>query len=340
MRKRLPPGLVLFLLAPAIGELLSSSSPPAEFFRPLGFAMLSVLYGGGALLARELVVRWGRSVPSLILLGAAYGIAEEGLMCKSFFDPNWMDVGLLGAYGRWLGVNWVWTFELTIYHAVFSILIPVTLVRLLYPDRRDEPWIGQRGLTIMAVLWFLNGVLIFFAISAYRPPWIHLAVSSVAVTGLCVVARQWPRITASAGQEGRAWRPWRLAVFTFLATVSFFALAWAVPQSGIHPWIVILLMLLLTAGVTRFAWRMSSRSGFADRHKLALVSGALGFFILIMAPIREWAPDQPDNPRGMALVGLMTLVFLFWLSRRIRRDAMSQLDSDAVSCHHPPAGSA
>jgi len=44
----------------------------------------------------------------LFVLGAAYGVLEEGLMVKSFFDPNWMDLGVLGSYGLWMGVNWVW----------------------------------------------------------------------------------------------------------------------------------------------------------------------------------------------------------------------------------------
>ena len=224
MRKRLPPALVLFFLAPAVGELLSSSAPPAEFFQPLGFAMLSVLYGGGALLARELIVRWGQGVPSLLLLGAAYGIAEEGLMCKSFFDPDWMDVGLLGEYGRWLGVNWVWTFELTIYHEAFSILIPVTLVSLLYPDRRRDPWISRRGFALLAILWFLNGGLIFFAVSAYRPSWSHLLVSSAAIVAICILARCWP-VIAPVRQAKRAWRPRWLALVTFLATLTFFVLS-------------------------------------------------------------------------------------------------------------------
>jgi len=37
-----------FLLSPAIGELLSGSAPPLEFFNPFGFAMLASLYGSGA----------------------------------------------------------------------------------------------------------------------------------------------------------------------------------------------------------------------------------------------------------------------------------------------------
>ncbi|MCD6244170.1 MAG: hypothetical protein J7J65_02910 [Candidatus Korarchaeota archaeon] len=53
---------------------------------------------------------------------AAYGIVEEGVMTRSFFCPTWPDLGILAEYGRWIGVNWVWAIQLTIFHAVFSII--------------------------------------------------------------------------------------------------------------------------------------------------------------------------------------------------------------------------
>jgi hypothetical protein len=104
-RINVPPALVLFFLAPAIGELLSGSSPPLEFFNPISLLFLSSLYGGGAIVVRELKVFWKKDFRAIILLGAAYGILEEGLLVKSFFDPNWVDLGILGVYGRWLDVN-------------------------------------------------------------------------------------------------------------------------------------------------------------------------------------------------------------------------------------------
>ena len=103
--KRILPAVVLFFLAPAIAELLSGSVPPVEFFNPFGFVLLTTLYGSGAILARELTIRWHKGWFGLFALGAAYGIIEEGLMVKSFFDPNWVDIGILGSYGRWAGVN-------------------------------------------------------------------------------------------------------------------------------------------------------------------------------------------------------------------------------------------
>jgi len=39
---------------------------------------------------------------------------------------------------------------------------------------------------------------------------------------------------------------------------------------------------------------------------------------LVLAPVREWSPNQPDNPTGMSIVALTAPVFLLWLRRRIR----------------------
>ncbi|MFC1804192.1 hypothetical protein ACFL0D_09560 [Thermoproteota archaeon] len=138
---RIPPALTLFFLSPVIGELLSGSAPPSEFFTVFGFTIMSLLYGGGAVVAREIKIWWRKGVGSLLLIGAAYGILEEGLMVASFQNPNWMDLGVLGVFGRWFGVNWVWTVELIMYHAIISITIPVLLVELIYPDEKVKPWL-------------------------------------------------------------------------------------------------------------------------------------------------------------------------------------------------------
>ncbi len=332
MRHRLP-ALVLLLLSPAIGELLSSSAPPAEFFNPLGFLMLAVLYGGGALLIRELVFRWGKGWPSLLVLGAAYGIAEEGLMCKSFFDAGWMDVGLLGTYGRWLGVNWVWALELTIYHAAFSIVIPITLVNLLFPDRCSERWLGRRGFVVLSVLWVINGILIFQFISPYRPPVLQYGIALAVTIGLVALARRLPRsIAAARPSQKKAPRPVCLGVLAFAGTFALFFLAWVLPPTRVHPVVVVGLMVALAAAAAWVISRASCQPGFADRHKLASVSGALCFFILFLAPVREWAPNQPDNPTGMSLVALTALVFLLWLGRRVKRREKSAVGSkDSVT---------
>jgi hypothetical protein len=182
-----------YFLSPAIGELLSGSAPPVEFFNPFGLIILPALYGSGALLVRELTLRWEKRWPTILVLGLAYGIIEEGLMVKSFFDPNWVDLGLLGVYGRWAGVNWVWSISLMIYHAVISIAIPILLVELLYPERRDEPWLGKRGRVGLSVLLAMTVAFGFLALTTYHPPFLTYTLAIILTVILAWIARRLPR---------------------------------------------------------------------------------------------------------------------------------------------------
>lgn len=161
------PILLLFILSPVIAELLSGSTPPHEFFNPISFIILVCLYGAGAVIIRELKVLWKVGYCSILLMGMAYGIVEEGIAVKSFYDPFWPDLGIFSTYGRWLGVNWIWAFYLTIYHSVWSITVPIVLVETLYHDKVNSRWISNKGL-IIALIIFVADVLFLNVITSYR----------------------------------------------------------------------------------------------------------------------------------------------------------------------------
>src|SRR5262245_38729072 len=73
---RLLPAFVLVGMAFLVAELLPGSAPITQ---PLLWPFLLLIYGPGALLIRESVRRLDRGWASILLLGAAYGIVEEGL---------------------------------------------------------------------------------------------------------------------------------------------------------------------------------------------------------------------------------------------------------------------
>ncbi|HYB77734.1 MAG TPA: hypothetical protein VEE83_03515 [Thermoplasmata archaeon] len=153
IRPRLPV-LALMLLAPGIPELLTGSTPVSELvFNPFGFVVgfsLDVaLYGCGALLIREFAVAYHKGWGSILLLGAAYGIAEEGFEVHTFFQPTGSPVGALGSYGHLFGVNWLWALALTVFHATYSIALPILLTRLWFPSVKEVRWLdrGAVGLT-------------------------------------------------------------------------------------------------------------------------------------------------------------------------------------------------
>lgn len=316
--KKLSPAIVLFFLAPALGELLSGSAPPVEFFNPFGFVLLSILYGGGAILVRELIIRWHKGWASLLVLGAAYGIIEEGLMVKSFFDPDWVDIGILGSYGRWVGVNWVWSLELTIYHAVISITIPILLTEMIFASRRSESWVGQRGFIILLILFSADVVFGYFVLTAYRPGAIQYWPAVVVVAASMLIAWRLPhRLFAPGTTTVR--KPFRFWLVGFLGTAAFFLIFWVIPQTGLPPLITMLIGFGLVVLVTWLVMRMSGNGTvWTDIHRLALSTGPLSLFI-ILAPIHEFVTPITDNPAGMTLVGLVALSFLLWLYRRVRR---------------------
>jgi len=338
VRYRLPPALVLFVLSPAIGELLSGSSPPAEFFSPFTFFLLAALYGGGAILVRELALRWRKGWLSIFTLGLAYGIVEEGVMCKSFFDPNWPDLGPLGVYGRWLGVNWVWAQGLTVYHAVFSISIPILLVELAYPHERGESWVSTEWLKVIGLLFALDVLFGFCCFpkpeAPYYPSPLHVLATVVAVAVLILLARKLPENLPAPLSTRVASVP-KFVLLGFASTLTFFLVFWGLPNTKLHPAVTMGLGVLVPLVAARCALLWSGNGHrWADIHRWAIASGALGFFILL-APFQELSnPTRPDNTAGMSLVGLAALTGLLWLRGQIIR--RQERGHPAEIVHSPP----
>lgn len=167
--------LLLLLLTPGIPEYLTgSSSATLLFVDPPAFLAYflinAALYTTGALLIREAVVRWGKGWGSVLLLGAAYGIVEEGLAVHTFFQAAGQPVGILGAYGRLWGVNWVWAAGLTAFHAVYSIALPILLLGLAYPATKGRSLLGRRGIVVAGTVFVVDVVALNAIVPSHPNP--------------------------------------------------------------------------------------------------------------------------------------------------------------------------
>ena len=89
--KRALPAIGLFFLAPLVAEFLLGNLP----ITLLGaLIILAPMYGGGALLIREVVRRTGGGWPGIVALGVAYAIFEEAFTTQTLFNPNYLHLNL------------------------------------------------------------------------------------------------------------------------------------------------------------------------------------------------------------------------------------------------------
>lgn len=121
MRTRWGPAIGLFMFAPVCAEYLLGYDAATGHWLLLagGLVVLAPLYGGAALLIREVVRRAGLGWPTILLLCAAWGTIQTGLVDQSMFNPDYRDIphwNLLWGQTRISGVQVsafpAWTFVL------------------------------------------------------------------------------------------------------------------------------------------------------------------------------------------------------------------------------------
>ncbi len=327
------PAVMLFFLSPALAELLSGSAPPNEFFNPAGFLIMVLLYGGGALLVRELVRKWQKGWESIMLLGLAYAIVEEAILTMGFFNPNFPDLGNIAGYGRFLGINFPFMLILLVYHTLFSISVPIILVEMLFPAKREELWLSRRGYRLIWLGFFLSIILGLVTIQSklkYTPPPVQYMLAIIAVIGLFLKAKQIsPRSVPAYLMQVKPRAPWAFFVFGFFAPFLIPSFEIFKGLNFPFPIALVLFLLIVWAG---FQWLVQGTGygkAWRDIHRFWLIAGCISLFA-ILAPIQELSnPTRPDDTSGMALVGLMALVFLLWAGRKIltsfRRQILAEI---------------
>lgn len=213
------PVICLLLLSPGIPEYLSSSSPlNALVLNPLMFLFQLLanlgLYGPGVLLIREAKVRWNKGWGSVLLLGAAYGILEEGVALSTLFNPNAAPVGALGTYGHWVGVNWVWLVGIVPVHMIYSISVPILLIGLALPETQGRPFLAGRKLPTAVVILSVDVAALFLFIDLGEKFWMGTPIlvgSFLAIGALVLWARRVKADVLRAGSETPGAGPKKMA---------------------------------------------------------------------------------------------------------------------------------
>ncbi len=307
------PVLALLLLAPSIPELLTGSTPITTLFVAPAFFAISFLgivglYGTGALLIREFVVYFQKGWASVLLLGAAYGIGEEGFAVHTFFEPSGAPVFALGSYGHAFGVNWLWALGLAVFHATYSIALPILLVGLIFPNERETRWLDCGAIALTSGV-YLFVVVLFSVVVGHGPSAINFAVFLAIALALIALARAVPR-NLLRPREGRMRAPpWVLAVagampfgaWTVVLILSSRPVLPALAMGGgvILVGLLALAIVLRCAGTNDPAWA-----------KFYLATGMLGILF-------AWDVIVEFEIPGILVVTAVFVYLLYWLRRRM-----------------------
>jgi len=221
------------MLAATLAEVLTGSTPlPTIILYPIGFVFNIGLYGGGALLIREASIRWRKRWGAVLLLGGAYAVGEEGFAAKTMINPDSPIIGNQ-AYSHWLGINWVPLAALTVFHAAFSIAVPILLIELIYPETKGRRLLGNPGLAITMLVYAVDVVLLSLWLGdPYHPSLFPILFLSVYAAAFILAAYRLPRsfLRARGERPDRGERTFLLLGLGVM--IGFFLIGGGLPPLG------------------------------------------------------------------------------------------------------------
>jgi hypothetical protein len=274
----------LFFVAPLVAEYLLGDFPLTWIFL---LAMLAPFYGGGALLIRELARGTGRGWPTMLLLGAAYTLIEEGFTTQSLFNPDYLHL-----HGHFLSYAWIpalgiggwWTIFMFNVHTFWSMGVSIALVEGLFPARAESPWLGRIGTAVVVVLFIAGGAVG----TAYGIRHDHFFASPAQFAGagivcvLFVCAAFLIRFPRVRNRPGEVPTPWAMGAVTLLLALV------VLDTPPMWNWGAVACIAFLDVVFLAMTGVLSRRSGWSATHTLSLGGAgaiAYGLHAFLLPPV-------------------------------------------------------
>ncbi|UQA91197.1 hypothetical protein [Streptomyces halobius] len=309
----------LLVLSPISAEYLigygESTNRPLELLA--GLLILAPLYGTVAVLIREITRRTGRGWPTILLLSAAFGVIQAGLIDQSLFhhevdagDPDWATepqhtlIPGLGVDASNL-LNYVGG------HVIWSFAAPIAVVESCAARIADRRWLGPAGIGVMVVLWALGAVLVFSdAASDSTAGPAQLSGAAVVAVALIVAAFTVRPTSGRSSAKAPSW--WLGGGVT--------GVAWCASQLLPATWVGTTVNVVAMAVLGWLLLRWSRSPGWGRRHVLAAAGSALvvraGLSFLV-EPLGGVDGAVKYAVNAAMLAGVAALLLL--AARRLRR---------------------
>ena len=330
LARRISPAVLLVVLAPIEAEFLLGDFTIRSL--PLVLVLLP-LYGCGALLIREVARRTNRGWPSILLIGAAYSLLEEGFLTQSLFNPNYLGQRLLDyGYVPALGTSLNWGVFVLSIHVVWSIATPILIAEGVASDRRTLSWLKIPGLVITSLL-FVIGCALTASFSLKSSAFVASR-SQFIVVGLLVLLAIVGSFTIRARADTGAHETKTVgsnaprAIWVFLVTLalaSAFMVAEPVARDrGMAPFLSVLTRLACEISAAALIVSWSRMRTWGPRHYLAISAGTtltyslFGFVVLLQGHTNLGAPTDRIDIAGQLLLASVVFLLIWWGAHRGR----------------------
>jgi hypothetical protein len=319
------PALLLMVLAPLLTEVLPGAT---RFSSMMVFPIEVVVWGGGAVLIREVVRRLGLGWAGMLLLALCLSMAEECLIQQTSLAPMVLQLNHQ-VYARAWGVNYVYLLWALTYESVFVVMAPVALAELVCPSRRTLPWLSRIGMAVVTGLFCVGAVLAWFSWTqiarvkvfhqpAFNPPLVAVAVAVVAILALMVVAvgPLGRRLSAAARplSAPSAWIAGALACVWAVIWYGLVLLGFGI-KPDFPPAVAVAAGVLIPLAILAVLPRWSADPRWRDGHTYAVVFGAM-LGAMAISFLGFWGQLTLDTAFKI-VVDLIAVGLMLWLGRRV-----------------------
>jgi len=297
--------LFLLIFTPFFAESIASTSTPWYLFlNPVILLLMSLLYGVSVLVIRELWVRQNLDFGRFVLCGAIFASLNEGIVANTWFKER--ALGFTNAeLVRFGSVNWHLVVNHTIFHTLFSMLIPILLSFILFPKLNRVTLLNKTWLSICCALSL-------FVVVANLAPKDHIMVANfghrlslgiLLMTGAVlgsVISYKKTHSSVSRSYTSKA------VLFMGIGFSTLFIFSYFVLPNLLPGWSIVFSLALLIVGIF-VAFRIKNYISNDLARAIPLIAGLmLPSFVLSFTKLNILQP----------VVIALFLVYLMWLYRK------------------------
>jgi hypothetical protein len=336
--RKIKPALTLMIASPLLTEVLPGSTRFSTIFV---FPIEICVWGGGALLIRYAIRRKHLGWLNMLLLALALSVAEEFLIQQTSVAPMVVQLKNI-IYARAFGINYVYLLWALAYETIFVVFLPIYLVELIFPYRREELWINRAGIVLIMLLFVLGSFFAWYSwtqiarpkvfhVPTYNPPLGTIVIAVILIFGL---------LFAALGPIREKFEIKLLPLKTpRLRTLNVASALWAVLWYGLvilavgiapsfPPVLAVGAGLLMVAAILFLVPRWTIDKGWNHNHTFALIFGAtLGSMIAgFLGFIGTTAIDLYFKIIVDVLACVLLIVFGYNIAKQVKSENMLSVD--------------